>query len=412
MAKLTLNSISESVFRVNASDVADRTNDRAEIVSKGRMLAYAHAQRGKSAIDKALGKVVGNSDVKLTSSQYNQLNEQFQSEHLLYAANKACDLVGVAKPVDYADFKRKALSFYGNASFYAILQGIYQEIITPILPAIYSEAVDVFANVVEVGFGETYTISVSSNDIPVFQDSSWGASRSVPRNTFYSKDYTLNPQPKTCEIYVKYMQLIGTGMDFGKFFANLAAGMYAKTMGMWNSALATAIADTSLLPADLNYTFSNENWVSGANKISALNSTPISNLFATGNVVGLSQVLPTQVTGSTNVNMDAAIATLLGADYTRSGYLGEFMGVRLMPLVDAIVPGTQNTNPTTMLDSTKVYMMAGNGLKPMTIAYNSDTPLILEFTPDRTSDFTIGMNMTIALDTVATFTSKIAVFTV
>ena len=110
--------------------------------------------------------------------------------------------------------------------------------------------------------------------------------------------------------------------------------------------------------------------------------------------------------------MDAAIATLLGKDYIQSGYLGEYMGVRLMPLTDAVVPNTQNGNVTTILDSSKIWMMAANGRKPMTIAMNSDTPITIEFDPTKTADFEIGINMTIALDTACIFASKVGLITI
>lgn len=412
MSKISLNSIPTSVFKVSAEETADRNQTRASLVGAGRLLAYEHARKGQSAIQAALGKNNTASMAQISATQYKELNERFQAEHLLYAAKQVCQFTGEACPENFESFKKNAMRFYGDPNFYRVLQGIYQEIITPILPAVYSEAVDVFADVVEVGFGETYALSIGSNDIPIFQDSSWGASRSIPRNRFYSKDYTLNPQPKSCLITAKWMQLVGNGMDFGRFFANIAAGMYAKTMGMWNAAMAAAASDTTLIPSGLTVTFNQANWVSLANKISAVNNTLVSNLIAFGNMVALSKVLPTQVTGTTNVNMDAAIATLLGADYTRSGYLGEYMAVRLMPLVDAVVPGTQNGAVTTVLDSTKIWMMAGNGRKPLTIAYNSATPITIEMDPTRTADFEIGINMTISLDSVATFASKVGLVTV
>lgn len=411
MSKITLNSISESVFHVNASETADKNQTRANIISAGRTLAYEYAAKGKKALNAARG--FGEDPFsQLQPMQYKKLNEKFQAEHLLYAAKKVCVNNDVSAPESMEEFRKRGMEFYGNAAFYAVLQGIYQEIITPILPAIYSEAVDEFAEVVEVGFGETYALSIDSNDIPIFQDSSWGASRSVPRNRLYAADYTLNPTPRSAWVTAKWTQLVGNNMDFGRFFANIAAGMYAKTMALWNAAMTEAVADPALVPTGLTYTFNNENWVTGANKIAALNNTSISNVFATGNAVALSKVLPTDVTGSTNLNMDAAIATLLGADYTRSGYLGEFMSVRLMPMRDVVVPGTQNGNVETVLNPDIVYMMAGNGRKPLTIAYNSATPITIEMDPRRSADFEIGINMTIALDSIATFASRIAVFNV
>ncbi len=405
MAKLNLNSVSNEVFAINGND------QREDIVAKGRVLFYEHALKGKMAILSAKGQ---NTPVQRTMNDrgYKQLNEQFQRESLLYAAKLACASTGKKAPESWEEFKRNGGEYYGNARFYAVLQGIWQEVIIPILPAVYSEALSDFAETVEIELGQTYAVSIGSNDIPVFQDSSWGASRSVPRNRFYSRDYTLNPTPKSCWITAKWMQLVGTNMDFGVFFANMVAGMYAKTMGMWNEAMTTATEDTSLIPTNLNFTFNNQNWVKGANKIAALNNTTISDVFATGSTVALSKVLPNTVTGSTNVNMDAAIATLLGADYTKAGYLGQFMAVRLMPMRDVIIPGTQNTTVETMLSENDIWMLAGNGRKPLTIGYTSGTPISIEMDPTRTGDFEIGLNLTIALDSVATFASKIAHFTV
>ena len=405
MAKLNLNSVSNEVFAINGND------QREDIVAKGRVLFYEHALKGKMAVLSAKGQ---NTTVQRTMNDrgYKQLNEQFQRESLLYAAKLDCASTGKKAPESWEEFKRNGGEYYGNARFYAVLQGIWQEVIIPILPAVYSEALSDFAETVEIELGQTYAVSIGSNDIPVFQDSSWGASRSVPRNRFYSRDYTLNPTPKSCWITAKWMQLVGTNMDFGVFFANMVAGMYAKTMGMWNEAMTTATEDTSLIPTNLNFTFNNQNWVKGANKIAALNNTTISDVFATGGTVALSKVLPTTVTGSTNVNMDAAIATLLGADYTKAGYLGQFMAVRLMPMRDVIIPGTQNTTVETMLSENDIWMLAGNGRKPLTIGYTSGTPISIEMDPTRTGDFEIGLNLTIALDSVATFASKIAHFTV
>ena len=405
MAKLNLNSVSNEVFAINGND------QREDIVAKGRVLFYEHALKGKMAVLSAKGQ---NTPVQRTMNDrgYKQLNEQFQRESLLYAAKLACASTGKKAPESWEEFKRNGGEYYGTARFYAVLQGIWQEVIIPILPAVYSEALSDFAETVEIELGQTYAVSIGSNDIPVFQDSSWGASRSVPRNRFYSRDYTLNPTPKSCWITAKWMQLVGTNMDFGVFFANMVAGMYAKTMGMWNEAMTTATEDTSLIPTNLNFTFNNQNWVKGANKIAALNNTTISDVFATGSTVALSKVLPNTVTGSTNVNMDAAIATLLGADYTKAGYLGQFMAVRLMPMRDVIIPGTQNTTVETMLSENDIWMLAGNGRKPLTIGYTSGTPISIEMDPTRTGDFEIGLNLTIALDSVATFASKIAHFTV
>ena len=410
--KLSLNSINPDIFKVSAAETADGSEARAAIVSTGRVLAYEYARKGTNALRTAMGQKDNEIKSDVTDAVYKTMNGKFQQAHLLYAARQADKVLGKPGPKDFEDFKRHGAEYATNSIFFKVLMGIYQEILTPILPRVYSEAVGVFADVVEVGFGETYELTISSNDIPVFQDSAWGASRSVPRNRFYEKQYTLNPQIRTAQINYKWAQLVGTNTDFGKFFANINAGLYAKTMGLWNATMTAAISDTSLVPSNLSVTFSTQNWVKLANRLSAVNSSPISNQLAFGSYPALAQVLPADVTGSTNVNMDAAIATLLGADYTRVGYLGEFMAVRLMPLVDVIIPGTQNTTVDTMLSDSLIYMMTSNSRRPLTIGYNSATPITLEVDPSKSGDMEGAINLSIALDTVAVFSDHIGCVTI
>lgn len=408
MERLSLNSLSPSVFEVRSNETADNSKARADIVSMGRLLAYENARRGKTAMDNAMN-IHGNSIAShISDTEYGKLNEKFQAEHLLYAAKKACSVTGENAPESFEEFKRQGMNYYKNSTFLKVLQGIYQEIIYPILPRVYSEAVSVFADVVEVGFAETYQISVGSDDIPVFQDSAWGASRSVPANRFYSKDITLNPQPKTAEIRMKWHQLVGNNVDFGRFFANLSAGLYAKTMAMFQAALTAVASDTTKIPSGLIYTFGSVNWVTLANKLAALNNTSITNIKAFGNAVALSKVLPTQQTGSSNTAMDAALATLLGADYIRSGYMGEYMNVQLFPLQDAIIPGTLNT----ILDAQKIWLMASNARKPMTICYNSATPISISIDAYDNAAFELIFNLTIALDAVAVVADKMGYCTI
>ena len=397
---LNLNSISHSILEAKTN-----SSQREDIIKAGQLLFYDHSRRGKAAM---LGGVkLSSAMVEMTPMEYKELNTKFQHSHLLYAAKKACEMSDTTAPETFEDLKRRGLEFYGNSTFIKVLQGIYQEIITPILPAVYSEAVSRFAEVVEVGFMETYAISVGDNSIPIFQDSAWGASRSVPGNRFYQKDITINPSPRSCQVVWKWMQMIGNGIDYGQYFANIVAGMYAKTMGLWSEMMAAAALNTALIPSGLTANFSSVNWVTLANKLMAVNNVDLDSLIAYGNLVALSKVLPTQATGSSNVNMDAALAMLLGREYIRDAQLGEYMGVRLMPLRDAVVPGTQNTGVTTILDPTKIWLMASNRVKPLVIAYNSATPITIEIDPLNNPAFEYSINMTISLAGASVFASKV-----
>ena len=412
MAILTLSSVNPDVFKVCAEKDRDNSFDRAKIVAAGTSLFYDFTARGQNAVRLATKSAAPEAKPRMTPDQYTELNRKFLNARRMYAARKACEVSGRPAPESYEAFRKMQQSFYTDPIFHRVLQGIDQDVINPILPRVFSEAVSAFAEMENVGFGETKAISVDSTDIPVFQDSAWGASRSVPANRFYTKDYVLNPQPKTAEIRAKWAQVVGNDTDFGRYYANIAAGMYAYIMGTWSNMMNAAATDTTKIPSGLTYSFSSLNWVTLANKLSAVQNTFWGNLFAHGNAVALAKVLPTQVTGSTNVNMDAAIATMLGANFTAQGYLGEFMGVMLMPLVDAIRPGTQYTTVETILDPTKIWMLSGNGRKPLTIGFNADTPISLEWDPTQTANFEIVYNLTMALDSVAVFSSRVGLINI
>lgn len=412
MSNLTLCSLNADVFKVCADKDQDNSIDRAKIVAAGRSLFYDFVAKGQSAVRTAMKSGSPEAKPRMTADEYTELNRKFLRARRLYAAKKACELLGRAAPETDEAFRAMSANFRRDQVFHRVLQGIDQDVINPILPRVFSEAVSVFADMENVDMGMTKAITVDSTDIPVFQDSAWGASRSVPANRFYTKDYTLNPQPKTAEIRAKWAQIVGNDTDFGKYYANIAAGMYAYLMGMWSKMMAAAATDTTLIPSGLTYTFDQTNWVTLANKLSALQNTFWGNIFAFGNAVALSKVLPTDVTGSTNVNMDAAIATMLGADFTRQGYLGQYMGVLLMPLTDAIRPGTQYSTVETILDSTKIWLLSGNGRRPMTIGFSTETPITLEWTPSEVASLEEVYNLTWAMDAVSVFSSRVGLINI
>ena len=79
------------------------------------------------------------------------------------------------------------------------------------------------------------------------------------------------------------------------------------------------------------------------------------------------------------------------------------------PLRRLQIPGVEQL----ILGENDIWMMASNRRKPMTIAYTAETPISIEIDPVRDSaDFEMALNLTIAIDAVATFASKIAHFTI
>ena len=114
---------------------------------------------------------------------------------------------------------------------------------------------------------------------------------------------------------------------------------------------------------------------------------------------------------ASTVNLDAALATMLGIEWARYGYLGEYMGINLMPLEPALVPGTQNTTLTSLVPEDKIWVMATAGYRPVYVGLEDGGEIQVELSPSQTADMTIDIITSISVDAIPAFASKVAVIT-
>jgi len=394
--KLTLNSVPASVL--TGSD------DREKLVALGRVLMMEANGRAYNKIRKNQAYTE-----RMTADKYAEVNEGTRSKIMLFCAARADAIEGRESPADYKAFLSRSRDYYKNPTFLRTLSGIVQDIIQPMLPYVTSNALDELAQMVNVPFGQTYEITVGSNDIFMFQDSSWGASRSVPENVLYDRPITLNPSPRSCSATAKWYQLTANDADFGKWLNAIYAGLYSKIMAMWNSAMTAAASNTFFVPSPYVFgSFTSANFNSAVELISAVNHVPVSGLIAYGRRPVLAKALPTSTA------QDAALTYMLGREWMDNGYMGTIQGVRSFALTNAIVPGTQNTTGSLVVSDSKIYVAAskGNGYAPIYIGFEDGSPIVLEMEPHQTADMTLNVNITASLDVKAVFGTKLAVITV
>ena len=406
---INFNFINTDKFNANSAEFNGVEKERADIVTQGRLLMMERNGRDTNAL-RVLEKKPTEYTAMLTEQGYAEMNKDTKERIMLYAAARACSMSGEIAPAEYGDFLKNQKKFMRDRDFLKVLAGIIRDIITPVLPITMSNALGYLAETVNVPLGETYELDVASNDIFVFEDDSWGASRSKPSNYLYTRTTTLNPTPRTCKVTVKWYQMVGNDVDLGRFFNSIAAGMVSKITALTMVQMANAVTD-GLIPSNLQFTNTSANWVTAAARVSTLNGTGYYNTIAIGHPSALTKALPSGMINASSVNLDAALATMLGVEWARYGYLGEYMGVRMMPLVDAIVPGTQNTSMISLVPNDKVWMMASNGLKPVYIGMEDGTPIEIQLDPRETGDMTLDIITTMSIDAKAVFGSKLAQIT-
>lgn len=406
---INFNSINMDKFNANSAEFNGVEKERADIVTQGRLLMMERNGRDTNAL-RVLEKKPTEYTAMLTEQGYAEMNKDTKERIMLYAAARACSMSGEIAPAEYGDFLKNQKKFMRDRDFLKVLAGIIRDIITPVLPITMSNALGYLAETVNIPLGETYELDVASNDIFAFEDDSWGASRSKPSNYLYTRTTTLKTTPRTCKVTVKWYQMVGNDIDLGRFFNSIAAGMVSKITALTMVQMANAVTN-GLIPSNLQFTNTSANWVTAAARVSALNGTGYYNTIAIGHPSALTKALPTGMINASSVNLDAALATMLGVEWARYGYLGEYMGVRMMPLVDAIVPGTQNTSMISLVPNDKVWMMASNGLKPVYIGMEDGTPIEIQLDPRETGDMTLDIITTMSIDAKAVFGSKLAQFT-
>lgn len=408
LENIRLNGITQDVFTAPAADFGGSA-ERAHIVNAARMLMVERAGMDENALRTAENKATRFNSV-LGDVSYAEANKKVQSNLMLYCAKQVSKFTGEAAPEKFEDFVKSQRRYLSDKNFLRVLAGIITEIVTPVLPATISGAMDWLAETVYVPLGKTYEMNVDSNDIFLFEDDSWGASRSKPSNYLYTKTITMNPKLKTAKATIKWYQLVANNADIGRVFNAIGAGMYSKIMAMWANAMTAAANNTALVPSNMTFTYSSTNWINAAKRVAMLNRTSVRNVMAFGDLLALSHVLPANANGQ-NTNLDAALATMLGVEWARYGYLGDYLGVRLFPWDNVVVPGTQNTTIQEVLPTDTIWMTAAPtaAYKPVYVAFEEGTPITIELDPSETADMTIDIIVSASMDVKPVVASRFAV---
>jgi len=398
MNSLRMNNVPVSLFESNGSP-------RADLVAAGRLLMYEANGRETNRIRINNGLARNDFSAHLDDATYKKTSENHRRDLMLYCAKVACNHLDKAAPESWEEFLRVQRDFSNDQTFLKVLAGITTEIIRPMLPYVISDAVGRLAQSVSVPMGQTYEVVVGSGDILVFNDSAWGACKSVPNGELYDKVFTLNPTPRAAGCFIRWYQLVSNDRDIGIFYNSLAAGMYSYIMGLFNTALTTAATSALYTPSYLTFNaYTTDNWVNAAKYVSQVNHASRDSIIAYGDYSAMAHVLP-----SGNAQ-DAALTMLLGDDWNRAGYLGTVMGIKTFALENVVVPGTQYTTGTQLMPDDVIYMTASSQAAPVWIAFEDGTPITLEFDASKGSgDGSIYVNLTMSIDVKPIASSKMAV---
>lgn len=376
---------------------------RSELIATGRLLTLEYNGRATNAIR-------NNADYTShfeKDEQYAALSSGHRKKLLMFCAARAYAVQGRPAPENVEQVKSDR-SLYQDSIFLATLAGIVQEVVAPSLPYTYSNVGGRLMESTTVPMGQTKEVTVHSNDWFVFEDSSWGASRSASINHLYDETVTLTPHNYSCRVQIKWFDLIANDKDIGWFYNAIVAGYYSKIMSNFTASITEISTNTAYLPSYLKFsTYNSTNWALASMGVSAANRLPRNQLVAYGTYAALQQVLPK------GTPSDAALTYGLGLEWMRNGFLGVAGGVPLFEIEQSLMPGTVNTTGQMMFPNDTIIIAgrAGSAYAPVYTAFADGSPLVVEMNPTDTGDMSIYIDCTAVMDTKIVMGNKIAVIT-
>lgn len=409
---LKLNTLSNSIFEVNSendsrvrvnTESGETTISRNDIIATGRAILAEKMGRNLSFAGEKYESRLNSKGI-----EYRDAMEIHRNNLLLFCAARANAEIGKEAPKSVQEIKNNALFYSKNDTFFKTLMAITTDVITPLFADTYSDiGARGLVNFVEVPLGGTFQLDIKSNDTFIFEDSSWGASRSTSKNYLYGKTITFNPKPYSCNATIKFYQDLVTG-DVGDYYASIMRGTWNKIYALAIGSFTTGAADTRNVPSALIApSYTSENFIRIKELVAAANGVATSDLIAVGSAVPLSKILPVDGTGAAMLGLQYG----LGERWFEQGFLPKAAEVSLMKIPPVIVAGTQNTTVQTIDLGDDIYIIAraGNGYAPVYAAMASDSPITLVRDPADTADFTIDINVTLVADVKAVFASKVGI---
>ena len=397
---LKLNSVNPREFQFSSADMKQGRISRNELIATGRVVAmeYNGQLSNKARGDKGY-------EPRMNEVEYSKLASGHKKNLLMFCAAQAYAAQGKNAPESFDEVKND-LGLPRDRNFLATLAGISREVITPLLPYVISNMGGILMESTTVPLGQTKEITVHSNDIFLFEDSSWGASRSATLNYLYDDTITLNPHPYTCQACIKWYQMVGNDVDIGWYYNAIMAGMYSKIMANYIGAIQTLADNSTYVPDYLTFdTYNSQNWAEAIVAVSTANGIPRDQLMAFGDYRDLQKILPL------GTPSDAALTYGLGLEWMRNGFLSVVGGVPLFEVNPAMVPGTVNTTGD-MIGMKGLIIISGRigrAYAPVYTAFADGSPLVIEMEPRETGDTSIYIDCTAVMDTKIVLGSKIAV---
>lgn len=344
----------------------------------------------KNRENKNVFSLINDSDV----SDRKALNDITVEKIAKYSAKRA--------GFDVSDFKIGDIAspnVHNNFIFKDTFATVLAQVMTPVIPAMISTEFMDWADVANIGWGDTAQFKVNSNDTFFVTRLAEGIlNGSVQR--VYNDEITVNPEPYNITTAVDWYQVAAGMFDLGELTYRVGISFNAYITQMIIQALTQNITKNAGSAYIVNG-FSTVTFARLAEILRAANGGQ--KIRAYGTLAALSNVLPD----------NPAYANLLvglGEEWSRFGHLGTYMDVELERIPQILLPNTVNTTPLTGVPDNTIYMFAENGYKPIKLVFEGSA-FTHDIIPTEAPDKEMGLSLTLRMGTSFVAASKYGAIT-
>lgn len=380
-------------FNLNKSDARFCSLNETEktLVEAGFEVVKQYvAKRAKASEKKSFAELL--SDVN--TSELESLNDSTVTKLVKYSLEKAgCDV---------SNFELKDIAnpmLHNKTVFKETFNAILSQIITPIIPAMISAEFMDFADIANVGWGDTARFRVKSNDVYYVTRIAEGVlTGSVQR--LYNDELTVNPEPYNIKTTVDWYQVAAGLFDLGEFTYKIGASFSAYITQMIVYAITKHISDNAATSYIVNG-FTTLTFTRLAELLRAANGG--ARIRCYGVLAALSAVIPETATYG-NLQVE------LGDEWSKIGYVGKYKDVDLMRIPQILLPNTVNTTPLIGIPDNTLYLMPDGGYKPVKLVFEGST-ITIDIIPTESPDKEMGISVTNRMGMTFVTASKIGAIT-
>lgn len=250
-----------------------------------------------------------------------------------------------------------------------------------------------FMQVSQVGWGDTARYLISSNDLfqinEIAEGVNWGVLQPI-----YNDEVTVNCSPITVGTSIDFYAVASGNFDWGNF--GMRAGVSFNSYIMIRAINALTSVTANLGAAYSQAGVAQDTWTTLAQRVSAANGG--ADVYAVGTIGALGKALPNVV----------GLQYGLGKEMMDKGYLDKYMGVKLLPLDNAIRPGTVNSGAELLLADDRIYFLAAAHDHPIKTVFEGDS-IQIEADAMHTTDKCYAITITYRVGVAAVLGNKFGV---